>query len=325
MSPSTSPLEGKMKTTISSDVWESKKAQIANLYKVEEWPLKQVMKRIRSVDFNPTETQLRSKLKKWGVRKPSRQERKKASNGAATQKVVVKAEQSDKPTGDSTPSLDCGVSDYPSPEGDERWKFPPTPSQNYQLGNPALFDEVRRDLAIRTNSAAIPRNNSPLHMPQPTYSCNSPGHPFEQTYPIPRSICDAHVGARTVTESSPPQAFAPSAQYSAPISPHISQHNRDPPKSSPSLLSHNSWSYAPPEQAQLQFPHEGVRKSRVDGKAMPQHWDTRPIYPQLQNPGNVAMPPSIHPPLVQSSVHGDVQFDGSNGEYTMSTSTLGIN
>ncbi|KAL1958868.1 hypothetical protein VTO42DRAFT_3705 [Malbranchea cinnamomea] len=69
-----------MKTSIPSDVWETKRAQIAVLYKEEEWPLKQVIKRIRSEDFNPTETQLRSRLKKWGVTKPSRQRRKKPSS-----------------------------------------------------------------------------------------------------------------------------------------------------------------------------------------------------------------------------------------------------
>ncbi|KAL1963241.1 hypothetical protein VTN77DRAFT_8566 [Rasamsonia byssochlamydoides] len=66
-----------MKTSIPSDVWEKKKALIARLYKDEEWPLKQVIKQIRTEDFNPSETQLRSRLKKWRVTKPSRQTRKK--------------------------------------------------------------------------------------------------------------------------------------------------------------------------------------------------------------------------------------------------------
>uniref|UniRef100_A0A093UVQ4 Clr5 domain-containing protein n=1 Tax=Talaromyces marneffei PM1 TaxID=1077442 RepID=A0A093UVQ4_TALMA len=66
-----------MKTSIPSDVWEKKKALIARLYKDEEWPLKQVIKQIRTEDFNPSETQLRSRLKKWRVTKPSRQIRKK--------------------------------------------------------------------------------------------------------------------------------------------------------------------------------------------------------------------------------------------------------
>ncbi|RAH83980.1 hypothetical protein BO86DRAFT_24896 [Aspergillus japonicus CBS 114.51] len=69
-----------MKNSIPSDVWERKKALIAQLYKDEEWPLKQVIKKIRSDDFNPSETQLRSRLKKWRVTKPSRQTRKKSND-----------------------------------------------------------------------------------------------------------------------------------------------------------------------------------------------------------------------------------------------------
>ncbi|GCB21014.1 hypothetical protein AAWM_03899 [Aspergillus awamori] len=69
-----------MKNSIPSDVWERKKALIAKLYKDEEWPLKQVIKQIRSDDFNPSETQLRSRLKKWRVTKPSRQTRKKSDD-----------------------------------------------------------------------------------------------------------------------------------------------------------------------------------------------------------------------------------------------------
>ncbi|KAJ5431903.1 hypothetical protein N7445_008401 [Penicillium cf. griseofulvum] len=67
-----------MKTSISSEVWEKKKALISKLYSEEEWPLKQVIKQIRTDDFNPSETQLRSRLKKWRVTKPSRQTRKKS-------------------------------------------------------------------------------------------------------------------------------------------------------------------------------------------------------------------------------------------------------
>lgn len=52
LSPSLTLLT-KMKTSISSDVWEKKKALIARLYMEEEWPLKQVIKQIRSDDFNP--------------------------------------------------------------------------------------------------------------------------------------------------------------------------------------------------------------------------------------------------------------------------------
>ncbi|KAE8369030.1 hypothetical protein BDV27DRAFT_121530 [Aspergillus caelatus] len=61
-----------MKHTISFRMWEMKRGLIIKLYQEEEWPLKQVLKRIRSDTFNPSETQLRSRLKKWGVTKLSR-------------------------------------------------------------------------------------------------------------------------------------------------------------------------------------------------------------------------------------------------------------
>lgn len=56
-----------MKTSIPSDVWEKKKALIARLYKDEEWPLKQVIKQIRTEDFNPRYVRLILRLN-WFVR-----------------------------------------------------------------------------------------------------------------------------------------------------------------------------------------------------------------------------------------------------------------
>lgn len=55
-----------MKTSIPSDVWEKKKALIARLYKDEEWPLKQVIKQIRTEDFNPRYVWLIPRLK-WSI------------------------------------------------------------------------------------------------------------------------------------------------------------------------------------------------------------------------------------------------------------------
>ncbi|GAD99643.1 hypothetical protein ANI_1_1300104 [Paecilomyces variotii No. 5] len=75
-----------MKNNIPSEIWEKKKPLIIKYYTVEEWPLKQVIKKIRTPDFDPrtdhesfpaSETQLRSRLKKWRITKPSRQTRKK--------------------------------------------------------------------------------------------------------------------------------------------------------------------------------------------------------------------------------------------------------
>jgi hypothetical protein len=61
-----------MKSAISPDIWETKRMLITKLYKDEEWPLKQVIKLVQTRDFQPSESQLRSRLKKWHITKPSR-------------------------------------------------------------------------------------------------------------------------------------------------------------------------------------------------------------------------------------------------------------
>ncbi|KAL2793031.1 hypothetical protein BJX66DRAFT_306745 [Aspergillus keveii] len=61
-----------MKSAISPDIWENKRMLITKLYKDEEWPLKQVIKLVQTNDFHPSESQLRSRLKKWHITKPSR-------------------------------------------------------------------------------------------------------------------------------------------------------------------------------------------------------------------------------------------------------------
>lgn len=42
-----------MKPSIPPALWEKKRSQIAKLYKDEEWPLKHVIKQIRTEEFNP--------------------------------------------------------------------------------------------------------------------------------------------------------------------------------------------------------------------------------------------------------------------------------
>ncbi|KKK13554.1 hypothetical protein ARAM_001720 [Aspergillus rambellii] len=61
-----------MKSAIPPDIWETKRLLITKLYKEEEWPLKQVIKLVQTRDFHPSESQLRSRLKKWQITKPSR-------------------------------------------------------------------------------------------------------------------------------------------------------------------------------------------------------------------------------------------------------------
>ncbi|KAB8228049.1 Clr5 domain-containing protein [Aspergillus alliaceus] len=67
-----------MKHKIASNMWETKKGLIIQLYQDEEWPLKQVLKRIRTHTFNPSEVQLRSRLKKWRITKLSHRRHKRS-------------------------------------------------------------------------------------------------------------------------------------------------------------------------------------------------------------------------------------------------------
>ncbi|KAH8704784.1 hypothetical protein BGW36DRAFT_421379 [Talaromyces proteolyticus] len=92
-----------MKNAIPSDIWETKRILITKLYKDEEWPLKHVIKLIQTSDFCPSETQLRSRLKKWHVTKPSR--KKYGSH-------KTRSEKSTSPeSSQSSPFLSCGSGD----------------------------------------------------------------------------------------------------------------------------------------------------------------------------------------------------------------------
>ncbi|KAJ5951760.1 uncharacterized protein N7479_010173 [Penicillium vulpinum] len=148
-----------MKTSISSDVWEKKKALISKLYMEEEWPLKQVIKQIRTDDFNPSETQLRSRLKKWRVTKPSRQTRKKSLASASGEepdadkdvhKASIQRPLPSLPTKETlTPHHEwpmiqpiygqASITHHPVPEQERKWSSPmiqrltPSPSDEHIL------------------------------------------------------------------------------------------------------------------------------------------------------------------------------------------------
>ncbi|KAJ9326513.1 hypothetical protein DTO027B5_259 [Paecilomyces variotii] len=91
-----------MKHSIPPEVWEKNKPDIVYYYVTEEWPLKQVIKKIRTKDFHPSETQLRSRLKKWRITKPSRRTRKKPRE--QKQEVKAKSEDNQPETASSTES-----------------------------------------------------------------------------------------------------------------------------------------------------------------------------------------------------------------------------
>ncbi|KAH8696376.1 hypothetical protein BGW36DRAFT_428395 [Talaromyces proteolyticus] len=92
-----------MNNAIPSDIWETKRILITKLYKDEEWPLKHVIKLIRTSEFCPSETQLRSRLKKWHITKPSR--KKYGSH-------KTRSEKRTSPEGSqSSPFLSCSSGD----------------------------------------------------------------------------------------------------------------------------------------------------------------------------------------------------------------------
>ncbi|OAT00764.1 hypothetical protein, variant 2 [Blastomyces dermatitidis ER-3] len=184
-----------MKNSIPSEVWEGKRAEIAVLYKEEEWPLKQVIKKIRSEDFNPTETQLRSRLKKWGVTKPSRQKRKKQSDGlttCATAKHPNRLELTtvNEPSSTQAASFPSRVG-WDDPKG---WIVPSGYSQHHLLKESPLL-EGQSGSADWTSSNSISNNIHPpflLHhfpTPSPLSSVHSYGHPN----PTISSIADSAI------------------------------------------------------------------------------------------------------------------------------------
>ncbi|KAL4994427.1 hypothetical protein BDV10DRAFT_151586 [Aspergillus recurvatus] len=108
----------KSSVPIPSDVWEEKKALIAALYKDEEWPLKQVIKKIRSENFNPSETQLRSRLKKWRVTKPSRQTRERTKECVRSPKTTNSSDNNGSPNAQPRSRLPQSPAEVPAPESE---------------------------------------------------------------------------------------------------------------------------------------------------------------------------------------------------------------
>ncbi|KAL8685623.1 MAG: hypothetical protein Q9224_005745, partial [Gallowayella concinna] len=59
-----------MAPTITSQQWDERKEEILRLYIGDGLALKPVMRAMRSERFDPTESQYRTRLKKWQRRKP---------------------------------------------------------------------------------------------------------------------------------------------------------------------------------------------------------------------------------------------------------------
>ncbi|GES57806.1 hypothetical protein ATEIFO6365_0001109500 [Aspergillus terreus] len=153
-----------MKNSIPADVWERKKALIAKLYKDEEWPLKQVIKQIRSPDFNPSETQLRSRLKKWRVTKPSRQTRKK-SNASQEPTEDDSSTESTSPQCAASVSPKCQPRSEPSRKGTlsvttPDWYFDGVYTKQGDLSS-IPFDEPGHSAWIEPHTPLTPGHDHP--------------------------------------------------------------------------------------------------------------------------------------------------------------------
>ncbi|CAI7638875.1 unnamed protein product [Penicillium glandicola] len=225
-----------MKTSISSDVWEKKKALISKLYMEEEWPLKQVIKQIRTDDFNPSETQLRSRLKKWRVTKPSRQTRKKSMASASGEDPDAEDVKRKASIQRSLPSLSKETTEWstqplygqptlqhPIPE-DRKWTSPmiqqltPSPSGDHILipDRPTVSYPDHSP----TTTSFDHTHTSPVG--EGLMLNTSPGAPSYPSYPLSPESCLASPGTTTSSLGWPrpvsvDYGLNPSQWYSLPF------------------------------------------------------------------------------------------------------------
>ncbi|KAK2754729.1 hypothetical protein FQN54_006862 [Arachnomyces sp. PD_36] len=203
-----------MKPSIPPALWEKKRSQIAKLYKDEEWPLKHVIKQIRTEEFNPSETQLRSRLKKWRVTKPSRQCRKKSQDSppyraAVGMEAPLRSATTTPPSpGDDVPSATSTIpkAESSSPPSDPNWYWYPD-SECRQLFHesgdkkalggqsnppswvlPAIYPPSRNQSYNNSEPYKYPtvQTVSPIHTYTPQHSATSPisGTPVNASPPL---------------------------------------------------------------------------------------------------------------------------------------------
>ncbi|EZG08523.1 hypothetical protein A7C99_0767 [Trichophyton rubrum] len=266
-----------MKTTIPSDVWETKRSQISNLYTEEEWPLKQVMKKIRTEDFNPTETQLRSRLKKWGVTKPSRQRRKRPASrptdrGGSLSLSPTQAMELRSRVNDNYPPQFIG---YPPPAGQPahpeawdsrvRWIIAPSHDRGHQIKVTPCYDGRRASASSNVSLIEDPCQ-SPVgysdHHHHHTHTMNRHYPNASSTHGSSSSIesCSAlafsGINPNLTTSSgdiTPPSDAASSGLPAGWQSPDSAHHAVRTPRStlpSPAIQPTSPWSYPTPDMCQ---------------------------------------------------------------------------
>ncbi|KAL4866965.1 hypothetical protein BDV12DRAFT_198693 [Aspergillus spectabilis] len=164
-----------MKSAISPDIWETKRMLITKLYKDEEWPLKQVIKLVQTRDFQPSESQLRSRLKKWHITKPSR----KKYDGSR-RLSGAKKNSAPKRSSESQPPLPSNTS-FHTIQSQPR----PIPSRKTEESDAYSEDQsaTSRPSAFAHEMSTSPANryilpSSPIHeeqhhsLPSPVYGSN---------------------------------------------------------------------------------------------------------------------------------------------------------
>ncbi|KAJ5109776.1 hypothetical protein N7532_002421 [Penicillium argentinense] len=310
-----------MKTSISSDVWEKKKALIAKLYMEEEWPLKQVIKQIRSDDFNPSETQLRSRLKKWRVTKPSRQTRKKPQGATDDESDKDRRSSTASPRHrKSSPLRDCArhTADWvapthslygqpqiasqqltPSPSGDPSvHSFTDGNPVTSSFEHPAQTSPVGQGLMVNTSSVVTPSYSS---LPLSPESClPSPGSsaPPAMAQWSPRSV-SVDLGLNPTMHQAPwysvpfepvtPPAGVP---HSAPLPPSVSGYMVPPAQG----VFPPEFAHYPGEDYQTYDakPWKRTMSLQYDyGHGRPEHSDRKYHHSYHQPPpGIISMPPS---------------------------------
>ncbi|KAL2851889.1 hypothetical protein BJY01DRAFT_107258 [Aspergillus pseudoustus] len=235
-----------MKSAISPDIWENKRLLITKLYKDEEWPLKQVIKLVQTNDFHPSESQLRSRLKKWHITKPSRKKYDGSRRLSGAKKNAMQKRQAE-----AQPSL------------------PPSATYHTLLqSHSEESDEVRSETS--RPSVSIPEMSTsptgqyilpstPLHE-EVLYGPNAPVAP---STPITPAFYGMDESKRASDAGHPIYFFPPdmSSEYPAPntIGAPYAQHGHFGSFSEPSPLMGDSLGYqgvpyVPPHNKQQQQP-----------------------------------------------------------------------
>ncbi|KAL2812945.1 hypothetical protein BJX63DRAFT_432236 [Aspergillus granulosus] len=230
-----------MKSVISPDIWENKRLLITKLYKDEEWPLKQVIKLVQTNDFHPSESQLRSRLKKWQITKPSRKKYDGSRRLSGAKKNATQKRQSESQPSLPPPATYNTLQPHPAPllmeESDE---------SRSEISRPSVSIS---DLPISpTGQYILP--SSPVHT-EALYGSNPVMAPSTPITPAFYGMDES----KRASDAGHPVYFYPSDMPSEyPV--HYAQHGHFGPFSQPSSLPGDAFSY----QAIPYFPRDNKQQ-----------------------------------------------------------------